>query len=138
MVRCCMLGCASVSAKKSVKKPPVVSSSKPNIIYIMADDLGYGDLSCYGQKKFKTPNIDRLAQEGMKFTDHYSGSTVCAPSRCSLMTGLHTGHAQVKGNQEVKPEGQAPMRADTVTIPRLLKKAGYVSQGRFTTISRRR
>lgn len=103
------------------------SKSKPNIIYIMADDLGYGDLSCYGQKKFKTPNIDRLASEGMKFTDHYSGSTVCAPSRCVLMTGLHTGHCQIKGNKEVSPEGQAPMRADTVTIPRLLKKAGYVS-----------
>ena len=102
-------------------------AAKPNIIYIMADDLGYGDLSCYGQKKFQTPNIDRLAKEGMKFTDHYSGSTVCAPSRCSLMTGLHTGHCQVKGNKEVSPEGQAPMRADTVTIPRLLKEAGYVS-----------
>ena len=102
-------------------------AEKPNIIYILADDLGYGDLSCYGQKKFQTPNIDRLAKEGMKFTDHYSGSTVCAPSRCSLMTGLHTGHCQVKGNKEVNPEGQAPMRADTVTIPRLLKEAGYVS-----------
>ena len=99
---------------------------KPNIIYILADDLGYGDLSCYGQKKFKTPNIDRLAAEGVKFTQHYSGSTVCAPSRCSLMTGLHTGHAQVRGNREVKPEGQAPMKPGTETIPALLKKAGYV------------
>jgi len=100
---------------------------KPNIIYILADDLGYGDLSCYGQEKFKTPNIDRLAAEGMKFTQHYSGSTVCAPSRCALMTGFHTGHTQVRGNREVKPEGQAPMRADTVTIPTFLKYAGYVS-----------
>ena len=99
---------------------------KPNIIYILADDLGYGDLSCYGQRKFKTPNIDRLAAEGVKFTQHYSGSTVCAPSRCSLMTGLHTGHAQVRGNREVKPEGQAPMKPGTETIPALLKKAGYV------------
>lgn len=103
------------------------SEEKPNIIYIMADDLGYGDLSCYGQKKFKTPNIDRLASEGMKFTQHYSGSTVCAPSRCSLMTGLHTGHCQIRGNREVKPEGQTPMKPGTVTIPTLLKKAGYVS-----------
>jgi len=100
---------------------------KPNIIFILADDLGYGDLSCYGQQKFKTPNIDRLAAEGMKFTQHYSGCTVCAPSRCSLLTGFHTGHAQVRGNREVMPEGQAPMQPGTVTIPALLKQAGYVS-----------
>jgi len=100
---------------------------KPNIVYILADDLGYGDLGCYGQKKFGTPNIDRLAKEGMKFTQHYSGSTVCAPSRCTLMTGLHTGHAQVRGNRRVRPEGQAPMKAGTVAIPTLLKQAGYVS-----------
>jgi len=100
---------------------------RPNIVYILADDLGYGDLSCYGQRKFRTPHIDRLAAEGMKFTQHYSGSTVCAPSRCALMTGLHTGHAQVRGNREVKPEGQAPMRPGTVTIPTLLRRAGYVS-----------
>jgi arylsulfatase A len=101
------------------------STRKPNIIYILADDLGYGDLSCYGQRKFKTPNIDRLATEGIMFSQHYAGSTVCAPSRCSLMTGLHTGHAQIRGNREVVPEGQAPMRAGTVTIPTLLGQAGY-------------
>ena len=101
--------------------------SKPNIVYILADDLGYGDLSCYGQHRFATPNIDRLAGEGMKFTQHYSGSTVCAPSRCALMSGFHTGHAQVRGNREVRPEGQAPMAPDTVTIPSLLRQAGYVS-----------
>lgn len=106
---------------------PVEKSTKPNIVYILADDLGYGDLSCYGQQQFQTPNIDRLASEGMKFTQHYSGSTVCAPSRCSLMTGMHTGHAVVRGNREVKPEGQAPMPADTVTIPTQLRQAGYVS-----------
>ncbi|MCH2182374.1 MAG: arylsulfatase [Mariniblastus sp.] len=99
----------------------------PNIVYILADDLGYGDLGCYGQQKFETPHIDRLAKSGMKFTQHYSGSTVCAPSRCALMTGLHTGHAQVRGNREVKPEGQAPMADGTVIIPTLLKQAGYVS-----------
>lgn len=102
-------------------------ASKPNIIYILLDDAGYGDFSCYGQKKFSTPNIDRLAKEGMKFTQHYSGSTVCAPTRCVLMTGKHTGHSYVRGNREVQPEGQAPMPADTVTIPRLLKKAGYAT-----------
>jgi len=100
-------------------------AEQPNIIYILLDDAGYGDLGCYGQKKFTTPNIDRLASEGMKFTDHYSGSTVCAPTRCSLMTGLHTGHCFVRGNREVKPEGQSPMPADIVTIPRLLHQAGY-------------
>ena len=117
---CVLSSCSHERAK-------VAGASKPNIIYILADDLGYGDLSCYGQKKFQTPNIDRLATEGMKFTQHYSGSTVCAPSRCSLMTGLHTGHAVVRGNKEVKPEGQAPMPAETVTIPTLLKKGGYTS-----------
>ncbi len=102
-------------------------ASKPNIVYILLDDAGYGDLSCYGQKHFSTPNIDKLAAEGMKFTQHYSGSTVCAPTRCSLMTGLHTGHTFVRGNREVQPEGQSPMPADIVTIPRLLKSAGYAT-----------
>ncbi|NNE90011.1 MAG: arylsulfatase [Verrucomicrobiales bacterium] len=106
---------------------PSIAAEKPNIIYILLDDAGYGDFSCYGQEKFKTPNIDRLATEGMKFTQHYSGSTVCAPTRAVLMTGLHTGHAYVRGNREVQPEGQAPLPADIVTIPRLLKKAGYTS-----------
>ncbi len=106
---------------------PSQAERKPNIIYLMLDDAGYGDFSCYGQKYFKTPNIDRIAAEGMRFTDHYSASTVCAPTRCSLMTGLHTGHCVVRGNREVRPEGQAPMPADIVTIPRLLKKAGYVT-----------
>jgi len=100
---------------------------KPNIIYIMADDLGYGDLGCYGQEKVRTPHIDRLAAEGMRFTDHYSGSTVCAPSRCSLMTGLHTGHTYIRGNREVQPEGQHPIPADSVTVARLLREAGYVT-----------
>src|SRR5512147_3151568 len=79
---------------------------KPNIIFILADDLGYGDLGCYGQKQIQTPHLDRLAAEGMRFTDHYAGTTVCAPSRCSLMTGLHTGHTYVRGNHEVQPMGQ--------------------------------
>ena len=106
----------------------VVQKQKlPNIVYILADDLGYGDLSCNGQTHFQTPNIDRLADEGMTFTQHYAGNTVCAPSRCSLMTGLHTGHAQVRGNKEIQPEGQAPMESGTVTIPTLLNKSGYVS-----------
>ncbi|HEA20934.1 hypothetical protein LCGC14_0901290 [marine sediment metagenome] len=101
--------------------------SSPNIIYILADDLGYGDLSCYGQEKFETPNIDKLASEGMLFTQHYSGSTVCAPSRSALMTGMHTGHTVVRGNKEIQPEGQYPIPDDTFTLAEALKKAGYAT-----------
>lgn len=96
-------------------------SNRPNIVFILADDLGYGDLGCYGQKQIQTPNIDRLAAEGMRFTQCYAGSTVCAPSRCTLMTGLHTGHARVRGNALV------PLRPEDVTIARLLKDAGYTT-----------
>ena len=96
---------------------------KPNIIFILADDLGYGDLSCYGQSRFSTPNIDRLAKEGLLFHQHYSGSTVCAPSRCSLMTGFHMGHAYVRGNAA---EGQGvPLRPEDLTVAEALQKAGY-------------
>ncbi len=104
--------------------------AKPNIIYILADDLGYGDLSCYGQKKFSTPNIDKLASEGMLFTQHYSGCTVSAPSRSSLMTGMHTGNTPIRGNKEMPVEGQWPITDATVTIPELLKQSGY-STGAF-------
>jgi len=99
----------------------------PNIVYILADDLGYGDLSCYGQKKFLTPNIDRLAAEGMLFTQHYAGCTVSAPSRSSLMTGLHTGHTPIRGNKEWNPEGQWPLPDSSVTIAEVLKSRGYVT-----------
>ena len=85
------LSCKEQQKQEVVKEPPRL----PNIIYILADDLGYGDLSSYGQEKFKTPNIDKLASQGMLFTQHYSGSTVCAPSRSALMTGMHTGHTVV-------------------------------------------
>lgn len=101
--------------------------TRPNIIFVMADDLGYGDLGCYGQQTIQMPHIDRLAAEGMRFTDHYAGSTVCAPSRCSLMTGLHTGHTYVRGNREIQPMGQLPLPADTATLPRTLKQAGYTT-----------
>jgi arylsulfatase A len=110
-------GCQSLLGRKQ----------KPNIIFILADDLGYGDLSCYGQQKFQTPHIDQLAREGMRFTQHYAGCTVCAPSRCSLMTGLHTGHSQIRGNKRMEPEGQAPMQAGTVTVTHFLKGAGYTT-----------
>ncbi len=103
--------------------------NKPNIIYILADDLGYGDLGFNGQTKFSTPNIDKLAEEGMVFTNHYSGSTVCAPSRSAIMTGQHTGHTPVRGNKEIKPEGQWPLPDSSLTIAELLKDAGYVTGG---------
>ncbi|MBM49106.1 MAG: N-acetylgalactosamine-6-sulfatase [Roseibacillus sp.] len=103
------------------------ATSQPNIIYILLDDAGYGDLSCYGQTKFLTPNIDRLASEGMKFTNHYSGSTVCAPTRSVIMSGLHTGHTPSRGNREIKPVGQFPIPATTFTIAEALKKAGYAT-----------
>jgi hypothetical protein len=76
---------------------------EPNIIFILADDLGYGDLGCYGQTKIRTPNLDRLAAEGMRFTSFYAGSTVCAPSRAALLTGRHTGHTTIRGNDTVPP-----------------------------------
>ena len=104
---------------------------RPNVIYIMADDLGYGELGCYGQTKIKTPNIDRLASEGVKFTQFYAPSTVCAPTRCSLMTGKHQGHAAIRGNIEQggfgpnDPEGQFPLPKSEPTIAEMLKKAGY-------------
>ncbi len=101
---------------------------KPNIIFILADDLGYGDLSCYGQKRFTTPHVDRMSAEGMRFTDHYSGSTVCAPARCSLMTGYHTGHTWVRGNYGSGPHGWGAcleLRPEDLTVAELLKKAGY-------------
>lgn len=100
-------------------------SSKPNIIVLLADDLGYGDIGPYGQKKIQTPNLDRLAQLGTRFTQAYSGSTVCAPARSAFLTGQHTGHTPVRGNRTLKPVGQVPLPASAVTIAMKLKKAGY-------------
>ncbi|MBT2161484.1 arylsulfatase [Zobellia barbeyronii] len=104
-----------------------ISNAKPNIVYILADDLGYGDLSSYGQKKFNTPHIDKLAEKGMLFTQHYSGSTVCAPSRSALLTGMHTGHTVVRGNKEIMPEGQYPLPDNTFTMAEAMQKAGYAT-----------
>lgn len=105
----------------------------PNIVYILADDLGYGELGCYGQKKIKTPNIDAIATAGIKFTQHYSGSPVCASSRCVLMTGKHTGRSYIRGNTENggwgpdQPEGQTPLASDEITIAEILKRKGYAT-----------
>ncbi|MBN2417590.1 arylsulfatase [bacterium] len=126
------LGCSGSPGKK-----------RPNIIYILADDLGYGELGCYGQEKILTPNIDALAAAGMRFTQHYSGSPVCAPSRCTLLTGKHTGHAYIRGNDEwgsrgnvwdylemirhPELEGQRPIPADTETVGKMLQRQGYTT-----------
>lgn len=99
---------------------------RPNIVYIMLDDAGFGDFGCYGQSKFETPNIDAMARAGIRFTQFYAGNTVCAPSRCVLMTGLHTGHCQIRGNREMGKEGQMPLAAGTNTIARVLGRSGYV------------
>jgi arylsulfatase A-like enzyme len=120
-----LLGLSCKDKESKIAEKEVTST--PNVIYILADDLGYGDLSSYGQKKFTTPNIDRLAKQGMLFTQHYSGSTVCAPSRSALMTGMHTGHTVVRGNKEIQPEGQHPIPENTYTIAEALKKAGYTT-----------
>jgi len=111
----------SCAATRSIAGKLSLSRRKPNIIYILADDLGYGDLGCYGQKVLRTPNIDRMAREGVRFTDCYAGSTVCAPSRCCLMTGYHTGHARVRGNK------RHPLLPEDVTVAEVLKDAGYVT-----------
>jgi len=106
-------------------------TNRPNIIYIYADDLGYGELGCYGQQKIKTPCLDRLANEGMRFTQHYSGSPVCAPSRAMLMTGKHSGHSYIRGNYELggfsdeEERGQLPLPKQAFTIADLLKQKGY-------------
>ncbi len=98
-----------------------VKKTQPNIIFILADDLGYGDLGSYGQQRIKTPNLDKMAKDGLRFTQFYAGSTVCAPSRASLMTGIHTGHAYIRGN------GEVPLRETDIILPQLLKKQGYTT-----------
>ncbi len=99
----------------------------PNIVFVMADDLGWGELGCQGQGRIRTPRLDALAAEGVRLTRHVAGSPVCAPSRCVLLTGFHPGHAQVRDNREVKPEGQHPLEAGTPTIARALRDRGYAT-----------
>ena len=101
--------------------------TKPNIIFIFADDLGYGEIGCYGQQKIETPNLDALAAKGKKFTSFYAGTSVCAPSRTSLMTGLHTGHTPIRGNKQFAPEGQTPLPASTKTFANYLQENGYAT-----------
>ena len=112
-----LVSCQTASSEKKQ------TSQKPNIIYILADDLGYGDLGCYDQRAFLTPNVDQLAADGLRFTRHYAGSAVCAPSRSVLMTGLHTGHTPVRGNGR----GKTVLPDRTITVAEKLKEAGYAT-----------
>jgi arylsulfatase A-like enzyme len=100
---------------------------KPNIVFILSDDLAQGDLGCYGQKLIQTPNLDRMAKEGTRFTQGYCGTSVCAPSRTSLMLGQHTGHSPIRANRELKAEGQLPIPADSITVAKALKGSGYAT-----------
>ena len=117
---CCACVIALIALPSRAAEP-----RRPNIVFVLADDLGYGDLGCYGQQKIRTPNIDRLAAEGMRFTQFYAGAPVCAPSRCTLLTGLHTGHAIIRDNGELPTEGQRPIHASAVTVAEVLKAGGY-------------
>lgn len=112
-----IFGCKQIN-----KEQKTAENISPNIIYILADDLGYGDLGFLGQVQLKTPNIDRLASQGMTFTEHYAGSAVCGPSRCVLITGQHTGHASIRGNKAFKGIGVAPLDANIITLPEAIKK----------------
>jgi arylsulfatase A-like enzyme len=111
--------------------PATAAARKPHIVFILADDLGWGETGCYGQKKIPTPHIDQLAAEGLRFTQHYSGAPVCAPSRCVLLTGQHLGHAEIRGNQQAAKsfpefkEGQHPLSSKATTIASVLQKSGY-------------
>ncbi|TRX70385.1 arylsulfatase [Carboxylicivirga sp. M1479] len=120
-----LMGILIFSACSTSKHDKNTTPTQPNIIYILADDLGYGDLGCYGQTKIETPNLDKMAAEGMLFTQHYAGSTVCAPSRSVLLTGQHTGHTPIRGNKENEQEGQHPISNSALTMAELLKQAGY-------------
>jgi len=117
----CALGCLLALCSAAA------AADRPNLVFILADDLGYGDVGCYGQKRIQTPNIDRLAKEGLRFIDFYAGCTVCAPSRCVLMTGYHTGHAHIRGNAgKERPQIQI-LRDHDVTVAEVLKKANYAT-----------
>ncbi len=138
-----LIAAFSILAIAACQQTQKEESKLPNIIYILADDLGYGELGCYGQQKIETPNIDKLAETGMRFTQHYSGSAVCAPARCNLLTGVHPGHAFIRGNHEWGSrgdvwsyeamindstlEGQYPLPDSTITIANILQDAGYVT-----------
>ncbi|MBB75232.1 MAG: N-acetylgalactosamine-6-sulfatase [Planctomycetaceae bacterium] len=124
----CLLTCQLVGLFTHGRRLAAATrTTKPNIVLIMADDLGYAELGSYGQQKIRTPHLDQLARQGMRFTRNYSGNAVCAPSRCVLMTGRHPGHAEIRNNSEVRPEGQRPLSPDAVTMAEILAAEGYVT-----------
>ena len=118
----CLLCVATIALWLPPTSASAESNAPLNVVFILADDLGWGELGCYGQEKIPTPHIDRLAAEGMRFTQHYSGAPVCAPARCTLMTGRHLGHAEIRGNQQAKKtdprftEGQHPISSQVQTM----------------------
>lgn len=120
----CLLMASCASERDATHRD---SRRPPNVLLILADDLGPGELSCYGQRIIKTPSIDRLAREGVRFTAGYAAAPVCAPSRASILTGLHAGHSPIRDNKELKPEGQQPLPAGTVTLAGLLRDRGYAT-----------
>jgi arylsulfatase A-like enzyme len=130
---CCLLLLACIGVLRAQPRSitahtsSIVAQAHPNIILILADDLGYGDVGYEGQQKIRTPNIDRMAGEGMRFTQFYAGTSVCAPSRASLMTGLHTGHTPIRGNRGFQPEGQYPLPDSSLTIATALQQHGYIT-----------
>ncbi|HOJ67476.1 MAG: arylsulfatase [Candidatus Hydrogenedentes bacterium] len=117
---------ALAAGARSINSCASGGGKRPNIIFILADDLGYGDLGCYGQQLIQTPCLDRMAAEGLRFTQAYAGSTVCAPSRCALMTGMHMGHARVRGNAD-RQGNIVPLRPEDRTVAEVLRDAGYVT-----------
>jgi arylsulfatase len=125
---CVFVSCSADGTKQKASPSPS-KNSKPNIVLIMADDLGWAELGSYGQKKIRTPNLDRLAKQGIRFTDFYTGAPVCAPARCNLMTGKHGGHASIRDNVEVGPwksyRGQKPLPKEELTLAEFLKRQGY-------------
>jgi arylsulfatase A-like enzyme len=100
---------------------------RPNVIFVLADDLGWAELGSYGQQKIRTPALDRLAAEGMRFTQHYAGNAVCAPSRAVLLTGRHPGHNPIRDNRELQPEGQWPLPAPELTLLEVFRGRGYAT-----------
>jgi arylsulfatase A len=106
-------------------EPTLLNPKQPNIIYVLVDDMGVEEIESYGGKLIATPNLNRMAREGMRFTQHYAGTSVCAPSRCALMTGFHTGHGQVRGNKQMQPHGQLPLSDSILTVAEVLRGVGY-------------
>jgi arylsulfatase A-like enzyme len=122
-----VIGCLSTMVVLATIADAAEVSRTPNIVMVLADDLGYADLGCYGQTKIKTPHVDRMAAEGMRFVQYYAGASVCAPSRCVLMTGKHGGHCRVRGNASLVERAKQTLAANDVTVAALLKQAGYAT-----------